>query len=443
MVSTPYQTPPYSHGDMHRDAAAMQLFRALESAVYMIILLFFSGGIIGLFFSDPAAAEQQSALARQMWLPIYGLTAVVCVFTLPRFIRMAAFSPLIILCVLLCGITYFWSVDPNVTIRRSVALMATTMAGLALAARYDWSEMVQRIAAVFTITAVMSLLIVFLDPARGIMQEIHVGAWRGVWVEKNYLGGNMTKGLIACMCAFAMRPARFWIWIPAGLLCFFLVLMSTSKTALLISLAAIAIFLALRLFRRFPIIRIPLLYAIVASLSLFFVLMLAIPEEMFGLIGKDPTFTGRTDIWDLLMTSIKQKFWLGYGYGTYWMDPLGPSYSVRTILQWGVPSAHNGWIETWLSGGVVVVGVFALHFIITTGLAVDRIGRGGVEAYWVVLSTLMFLGFSMSESTILQQNDLSWVLFVATSAKLFAFDKPYWRTATIRRKALEMRDQYR
>jgi len=39
----------------------------------------------------------------------------------------------------------------------------------------------------------------------------------------------------------------------------------------------------------------------------------------------------------------------------------------------------------------------------------------------------MFFAFSMSESTILQQNDLSWVMFVATSAKLFAFEKPYWR----------------
>jgi len=33
----------------------------------------------------------------------------------------------------------------------------------------------------------------------------------------------------------------------------------------------------------------------------------------------------------------------------------------------------------------------------------------------------------MVKSTILQQNDLSWVMFVATSAKLFAFEKPYWR----------------
>jgi len=48
----------------------------------------------------------------------------------------------------------------------------------------------------------------------------------------------------------------------------------------------------------------------------------------------------------------------------------------------------------------------------------------------------------MSESTILQQNDLSWVMLVATSAKLFAFDKPYWRESYLRERALEMRAQY-
>lgn len=435
MVSTPYYPAHYAH----RDAAVMGLFRVLEDMVFLLILLFFSGGIIGLFFSDPSAAEQQGAAARMMWFPIYGLVGMVSLFSLTRVLRMVSFSPLIILCVLLCGATFFWSIDPGITLRRSIALMVTTLAGLALAARYDWNEMVQRIALVFTITAVLSLLIAVVDPSRGIMSEIHVGAWRGIWAEKNYLGANMTKGLIACMCAFAMRPARAWLWVPAGLLCFGLVLMSTSKTALLISVFAVALFFAIRLFRRFPIIRIPLLYAIVASFSLFFVLILTIPEEMFGLIGKDPTLTGRTDIWDLLLKAIKEKPWLGYGYGTFWMDPLGPSYEIQTILQWPVPTAHNGWLETCLSGGVVIVSVFALHFIITTVLAFDRIGRGGVEAYWVILSTLMFLGFSMSESTILEQNNLSWVMLVATSAKLFARDKPYWRPSTLSQHRLARR----
>lgn len=212
-----------------------------------------------------------------------------------------------------------------------------------------------------------------------------------------------------------------------GVLCFALVVLSTSKTSLLVSLAMIAGFFALRIFRRYPGLRIPLMYSVLFAAGLFATLMMTIPDEMFALIGKERTLTGRTDIWNELIISIKQKPWLGYGYGVYWLDPLGASYHVRRELEWGVPSAHNGWIETWLSAGGIAVGMFALLSVLTLMLAIDRIKHGGVEVYWAVLSTVLFLMFSMSESTILQQNDLSWVMFVATSSKLFAFERPYWR----------------
>jgi O-antigen ligase len=303
----------------------------------------------------------------------------------------------------------------------------TTLAGLAIAARYDWDGLVQRLAFAFFLMAFVSLLIVIIKPSQGIMAVVYEGAWKGPFPEKNYLGGLMAKGLIVSMCAFAMRPSRGWLWIPAGLLCFFLVLMSTSKTALLISLFGILAFLAMRVFRRFPILRLPVLYLLVASITAFAVLFLTIPDELFGLIGKDATFTGRTDIWEQLIIAIKEKPVLGYGYGTFWQDPLGPSYNLRQTLQWGVPTAHNGWFETWLSSGMVGVIMFSILYIFTLILAFDRIKRGGVEAYWVVLSVLMFAMFSLSESTILQQNDLSWLIFVATSAKLFALERPYWR----------------
>ena len=423
MVTTTY----ISSGTASRDKAVFKALNWGENIVYVFMLLFFSGAVIGLLFTDLTNLDQENPLARTSWFPIYALVLAASLRTFPQFIRLTVFSPLLILCVAWCGLTMFWSVDYGITMRRSVALTVTTMAGLAIAARFTWEEMVQRIAFVFLILGLITIFVVVTDPRRGIMFEIHEGAWRGPWVEKNYLGGMMTKGLIAAMCAFAMRPARWWLWVPTAALCFFLVIMSTSKTALLISLMSIAIFVALRIFRRFRILRAPLVYMIVLSVAGLATFIMVAPDVAFGLIGKDATFTGRTDIWTWLSASIRQNWLLGYGYGAYWVDPLGPSYWVRTALQWGVPSAHNGWIDLWLAGGLVAVVLFGAYMLMVLVMSIDRVFRGGTETYWVVLSTLMFIAFSLSESTILQQNDISWVMFVATSAKLLALEKPFWR----------------
>ena len=84
-----------------------------------------------------------------------------------------------------------------------------------------------------------------------------------------------------------------------------------------------------------------------------------------------------------------------------------------------------------MSGGVIIVGLFGLLLVSTFLLALHRILRGGGEAYWVVLFIYAYIGFSISESSFLQSNNLGWVLFVATSAKLFAFEAPYWRPTQI------------
>ena len=414
-------------GLQQRNFALFSALRGLENIIFFLLIFQFSTALVALFLTDFNNLEYESPLARALWYPGYIAVLALMIRCLPQMVRIVSFNPLLIICVLICGLSFLWSLNPDVTLRRSVAVMITTIFGLVLAARYDWNGMVQRLAFAFGFLAIMSLIIPIALPYYGVMQEIHQGAWRGAWVEKNYMGGFMAKGVIIMLCAFAMRPDRFWIWLPLCALCFFLVLMSTSKTALLIALIGIGGFTFLRLYRRFVVLRPMLILSLLLGIGLIVGMLVLAPDFTFALIGKERTLTGRTDIWNGLINSIRQKPWLGYGYGVYWKDLLGPSYYVRLELQWGIPSAHNGWIDTWLSIGFLGVGTFALLFIGTCILALDRLRKGGTETYWVILSTLMFFGFSMSESTILQQNDLSWAMFVATSAKLFAFEKPYWR----------------
>ncbi|MEM7730581.1 MAG: O-antigen ligase [Pseudomonadota bacterium] len=411
-----------------RNLALLGLLRGLESAVWVLIILFFSGAIIGLTFASAEALDQgDSPFARMLWYPIYAVVAGFMVLRLPGVLRLVSRNPLIIVCVLWLGLTFFWSIDPGVTMRRSIALMMTTLAALVFAARYDWGEMVQRLGIAMLILCLITLAVALLNPPRGIMSEIHPGAWRGPWAEKNYLGGIMAKGFAVCLCAFAMRPGRWWLWVPTGALCFLIMLLSTSKTALLAALGCFGLFLVVRVFRRFPFLRVLLIWAVVAGTAALTLLLTVGFEWALGLIGKDPTLTGRTDIWILLFRAIEQKYWFGYGYGVFWLDELGPSYETRTVLQWAVPTAHNGWLDSWLSGGLVIILLFTALLGMTAVRSVARIKTGGVETYWIVLSLFFFILFSISESAILQQNDISWFFFVATTAKLWANDPPWWR----------------
>lgn len=414
-------------GLQQRNFALGRALKGFESALFFLMLFMFSTALVALFLTDFNNPEYESPLARALWYPVYITVLVLAMRCLPQLLRLAAFNPLLIICVLICGLSFLWSVDSAVSLRRSIALLITTLFGLVLAARYDWNGLVQRLAVCFGVTAFLSLVIALMLPEYGIMQEIHHGAWRGAWVEKNYMGGFMAKGVIVMLSAFAMRPDRGAIWLPLAALCLFLVIMSTSKTALLVSLIGIGGFIALRIYRRYTVLRFPLIFVMLSIIGVICGMLILAPEFTLGLIGKEPTLTGRTDIWTGIVTSISQRPWLGYGYGVYWLDPLGASYYVRLSLEWGIPSAHNGWLETWLSVGAAGVIAFAILFAFTVVLAFDRLRKGGTETYWVILSTIMFFAFSMSESTILQQNDLSWVMFVATSAKLFAFERPFWR----------------
>jgi len=420
-------TVNYSANVDARNSMMSRILYWAEEITVFILIFQFSTALVALLFTDQGDLASSSSLARNLWYPGYLLILLLTLRWLPKVIRMAVFNPLLITCILWCGLSYIWSIDPDVTLRRSVALLMTTLFGLVLAARYDWNELVQRLALVFLVTAVISLFLATLVPSLGQMQEIHQGAWRGAWLEKNSFGVRMAMGLALMMCAFAMQPKRWWLWVPGGVLCFGLVLMSTSKAALLAALVAICGFLVIRVFRRFPILRIPVMYSVVIGVSVLMFLIIFMPDMMFDIIGKERTLTGRTDIWNALAAAIREKPLLGYGYGTFWQGLDGPSYWVRFSLEWGVPTAHNGWIETWLSAGLVAVILFGLLYLITLLLAFGRLYRGGVENYWVILSTVLFLMVSLSESTILQQNDLSWVIFVATSAKLFSFSPAYWR----------------
>ena len=72
-------------------------------------------------------------------------------------------------------------------------------------------------------------------------------------------------------------------------------------------------------------------------------------------LGRDATFTGRTDIWKHITATTVNPL-LGSGFWTFWGGPGGRAIAVA--MDTPVPNAHNGYLDMYLDGGVV--GLFIL-----------------------------------------------------------------------------------
>jgi exopolysaccharide production protein ExoQ len=76
-----------------------------------------------------------------------------------------------------------------------------------------------------------------------------------------------------------------------------------------------------------------------------------------GSLGRDMTFTGRTEIWELLVPIAAKHPILGLGYGGFW---------INSPLPWpGLNEGHNGYLDVVLELGVVgllLLGMFLAYF---------------------------------------------------------------------------------
>lgn len=79
---------------------------------------------------------------------------------------------------------------------------------------------------------------------------------------------------------------------------------------------------------------------------------------MVGALGKNPTLTGRTDIWKLVL-SLHTNPYIGTGFDSFWLGPR-LEYMRNALTNFPVNEAHNGYLELYLNLGWVGVCLIAL-----------------------------------------------------------------------------------
>lgn len=398
------------------DAPAIGFARAAEAGLCILFICMFSQGLIGPVFASSADPES-SAILRLMWLPVYAVTLVMIAARPGATFRVIASSPLLVGLVVLTMVSVLWSLAPDVTLRRSFALIMTSLFGFWFAARWSWRDAILIIATSFFILAILSVIFALAIPSIGVDHAVHAGAWKGIWWEKNTLGAMMAWGSVSALAAAQINPERRWTWRTMAVLCTALVLLSTSKTALLAWVLGVGGIAGIGLCRQgFGFAAMTLCLSLTGAVLAGMALLIA-PIEALELLGRDATLTGRTDIWGVLLDQIRAAPWTGYGYRAYWVAETGPVFWVRQETAWDVPTAHNGWLETALAIGLPGVALLVMVYFRALARGLSHLFSG--QYVYFVLPWIAMLGLvSISESNFLQQNGLSWTLFVFAAAKL-------------------------
>lgn len=334
---------------------------------------------------------------------------------------MAASKSLFLWGLLLLILTSFlWSDFPDTTLRNSISLVETTLFGLYFAARFSLKEQIAMLAACGSIFAITSLLFSLAIPAQALESGVHAGAWRGPLIQKNLFARAL---VLFFLVSYIHQPAsilgKIVRWCTL-LLYVSMVVLSTSKTALII---LIFMFLLVQcqkflyqIFTRLPMLFVPVVCAALLTAMTTVFLVASNLEALVTLTGRDLTLSGRTEIWGALITKISERPLLGYGYQGFWKGIYGESAYIGKVFgnTYLPPHSHNGFFELTLAFGLIGLVFFALSFLgnIRYALLLPAVVPAN-ESLWPLAYLSFLVLYNMTESTLVAHNSIFWALYVA------------------------------
>lgn len=403
----------------HRWIGMMRLFEvafvlgALLLVIDAALQLVLSGGDQSTIDRSQGYVEYQAAMAL-----VYIVAGTGAVWKHPRVIHILVRTKALTALVLLSIFSIVWSIDPSITLRRSIGLTGTTLFGIYLALRFTPRDFFRLLGMAFVLAAVASLVFVLVVPELGIHQTgYHQGLWRGVFVHKNVMGKMMALGVVVLFLLAKSRginPILAW---GGFVLCAFLLALSGSRSGWIVAGALLVSYPVLRMLRVNLIVAIPAMIFVLVTAGGLGLWVAANTEEVFYAIGRDPTLTGRIPLWIASLRHVAEKPLLGYGFSAFWFNQAGPAATVWSQIGWFAGDAHNSFVDTLLGLGIVgllLVSGILVHFF----WGALRCIRRGDPVLGVQMATMfLYVMWSSSSGTVIPaSNSISWLLICVMSS---------------------------
>lgn len=408
--------------------------KTIEKIFIVFSLLFFSGA--GSYFIAP-----ENPYYLIVHITAYSVQLITILLIIARWKTIAAFvvkEKQLWILVALALASVLWSQMPlPVTLSYDIGpgsgvipFIRVTLFSIYFAACYGLKEQMRLLVWVFGIAVIFSIVVALLLPHYGVTGSMtmlaedarHVGAWRGLYPHKNIFGLVMVLSAIIFYLGNSDRQ-RWIAWIGFSL-SVALILLSTSKTSLVLLLTFIVLTPLYKALRWNYSVAIPFFIAVILISGGAAAWFFDNATVILGSLGKDITLTGRTDIWAAVVDKIWQRPWLGYGYHVFWLG-----VTDGTIELWSPPinkfiqpaHAHNGLLEIVLDLGFLGLFLFVWSYIKVCLQAIKYLRLNKSAEGLMPLAYLLFMLQSNLSEPLLMREDIFWILYVSITLSLQNF----------------------
>ena len=316
--ATPPGRPAPSHLRWARPRSETDNARSARALLFVI-------GLYSAIVSPLAAADQATTsvnadavnwINQAIWLSFAAAAVVILLLNPARFPTARFLRSHVFMLGLMAwfAVSAAWSLSPEATIRR-VALQLIIMTAVAICvmlvreAKTIFNDMLYLL---FVTVIVNWLAFVVLPPTplghAGIyLSKNNFGTFAAMMVLLGASRVGTGTPIMRLMAAFVVASG------------FVFLIVSAAKTSIGLALLvpAISIFLLkVPLFRPVNAVLVGLLGVVLLACAVAIVTSLSLTtDDVFTLLFGDPTFTGRTSIWDFTWSYIEKRPWLGYGFG--------------------------------------------------------------------------------------------------------------------------------
>jgi exopolysaccharide production protein ExoQ len=348
-------------------------------------------------------------------------------------------NPFFIGFLVLAPLSAIWSISPADTIARCITVFTIMFVSFAFAlSSWSNSRFQNVLRPGLTLFLFASLIFCLAYPELGIERSSNFelkGAWHGLAPQKNGLGQIAGFGTILWTHAYLTKQVRLWRAIVGGAISVTCLFASRSSTSILSSgLACFFIVLVTRStsLRRY----LPYITGVFASVTLAYALAVlgVIPglslllAPVMSLTGKDATFSGRSQIWEIVREHIRLSPWVGSGYGAYWVGNVSwsPSSVFMGRLYFYPTESHNGYLEVINDLGYVGLAcLFGYLFVyVRNSIRLLKIDRNQAA----LLLAIFF------QQVIINLSESCWFSYTS-----FSFDVMALATVALSRSLLEQR----